>query len=452
MGRRSSRPARPALRRSARAALLPVARPALLMILIAGLLALVFVVGAAAEPSAGETPPTVVVGGGTAGESGGPAGPSTTTAPPETGTTLTGETRVTSTTSPSTTVPHTNVTLPASTSPAILERLRQLELLAGTISAKQMEVYRAAIELDAMDEDLSLTVEEYNYRVLALDEAMQKVARLQNELGLSREELTGATASLEERVVGAYKSDASVLEVLLDSTGMSDLIRRLGLLVTIVKSDRERLDEVTALRARADRLLDELSPQIYEVTVASDKLVEQKKSVEEKLAVRQAYLDQLSAEIRGLVDQQRQITGDVVPAGFDVGTLLAGDANAVVKTALRYLGVPYVWGGALPTTGFDCSGLVQYVFQQNGMYAPHYSGYQALMGIEVPRDGVLPGDLVFFGAPVHHVGIYVGQDLFVHAPRTGDVVRLSRLSERVDVSHIRRVVVPSTNVASALVR
>ena len=119
----------------------------------------------------------------------------------------------------------------------------------------------------------------------------------------------------------------------------------------------------------------------------------------------------------------------------------------MVKTALRYLGIPYVWGGASPVTGFDCSGLVQYVFLQNGMYVPHYSGYQALMGFEVPRDAVQPGDLVFFGDPVHHVGIYVGDDLFVHAPRTGDVVKISRLSERADVSHIRRVAVLSGDPA-----
>jgi cell wall-associated NlpC family hydrolase len=61
------------------------------------------------------------------------------------------------------------------------------------------------------------------------------------------------------------------------------------------------------------------------------------------------------------------------------------------------------------------------------------------MGMEVPRYGVQPGDLVFFGNPVHHVGIYVGDDLFIHAPRTGDVVKISRLSERADVSHIRRI-------------
>ncbi len=435
-------------------------RHATVVALVAVLLALALVVGAAAEPVVGETPPSGSTGGATAGELGGPAGETTTTLPTETTTTLPTETTTTlptetttttligetvvtvpasSTTTTTTTVLRTRITLPPSTSPQILERLRQLELLSGTILAKQMEVYRAAIELDAIDEDLSRTIEEYNYRVLTLEEAKQNVARLQRELSLSHGELASAVTAFQERLVGAYKSDTSALEVILDTTDMSDFIRRLGLLMRVVKSDHERVDEVNALRARADRLLDELSPQIYEVTTASALLGEQKKLVEDKLAVRQAYVDQLSAEIRDLVGQQRQTAGDVVPTGFDVGAFLVGNGNAVVKTALRYLGIPYLWGGASPVTGFDCSGLVQYVFMQNGMYVPHYSGYQAQMGFEVPRDAVQPGDLVFFGNPVHHVGIYMGDDLFVHAPRTGDVVKVSRLSDRADVSYIRRV-------------
>ncbi|MCJ7797465.1 MAG: NlpC/P60 family protein [Thermoleophilia bacterium] len=421
---------------------------AMVVVLAAILLTLVLVVGAAADTVVGDTLPSGATGGATAGESGGPAGETTTTVPTETTTTLVGETVVTlPPSSTTTTVRRTTITLPPSTSPEILERLRQLELLAGKISAKQMEVYRAAIELDAIDEDLSRTIEEYNYRVLSLEEAKQNMARLERELSLSRGQLAGAVTALQDRVVGTYKSDTSVLEVILDTTDMADFIRRLGLLMSVVKSDRERVDEVNALRARADRLLDELSPQIYEVTTATAQLGEQKKLVEDKLAVRQAYVDQLSTEIRGLVDQQRQIAGDVVPSGFDVGAFLVGDGNAVVKTALRYLGIPYVWGGAGPATGFDCSGLVQYVFLQNGMYVPHYSGYQAQMGFEVPRDAVQPGDLVFFGNPVHHVGIYVGDDLFVHSPRTGDVVKVSRLSERADVSHIRRVAFLSVDPA-----
>lgn len=335
-------------------------------------------------------------------------------------------------------------TLPPVSSPELLQRLRALELLAGQISAKQLLVYRAAIELDIIDDDLAMTVEEFNLRVLELEEARQQVNRLQGELELTRQELLSATNLLRDRVIAAYKDDGSVLEILLGTSDMADFIRRAAFLVAVVQSDKERLEEVTALQARTDRLLDELSREIYDVTTAAARLEEQKTLVEQKLTVRQAYVDQLSAEIRSLVDRQRQLGGEVVPVGFDIGVYLSGDATDVVKAALRYLGVPYLWGGASPAVGFDCSGLVQYVFSLQGVNLPHYSVYQSQMGVEVPIEAIQPGDLVFFGNPVHHVGIYMGDGLFIHAPRTGDVVKISRLAARTDLSHIRRVAFSAT--------
>jgi len=94
--------------------------------------------------------------------------------------------------------------------------------------------------------------------------------------------------------------------------------------------------------------------------------------------------------------------------------------------ALKYLGVPYVFGGATPA-GFDCSGLVMYVYAQLGISLPHYAAAQYQMGVPVPRDDLQPGDLVFFDG-LNHVGIYIGGNQFVHAPETGDVVKISSLT------------------------
>jgi peptidoglycan DL-endopeptidase CwlO len=97
-----------------------------------------------------------------------------------------------------------------------------------------------------------------------------------------------------------------------------------------------------------------------------------------------------------------------------------------VAIAMRYLGVPYVWGGASPS-GFDCSGLVMYVFAQVGVSLPHGSVAQYGYGVPVSRGDLQPGDLVFF-YDLGHVGIYVGGGQFIHAPHTGDVVKISSLS------------------------
>jgi cell wall-associated NlpC family hydrolase len=117
-----------------------------------------------------------------------------------------------------------------------------------------------------------------------------------------------------------------------------------------------------------------------------------------------------------------------VPAGIPTNTL----GGQAVLLAYRFLGVPYVWGGATPM-GFDCSGLTMYVYGQLGIKLGHYTGFQYYEGRRVPRDQLQAGDLVFFhasssGVPGHE-GMYIGNGSFIHAPQSGDVVRISSLFE-----------------------
>jgi peptidoglycan DL-endopeptidase CwlO len=100
-------------------------------------------------------------------------------------------------------------------------------------------------------------------------------------------------------------------------------------------------------------------------------------------------------------------------------------AQALQK-ALTRRGDPYVWGAAGPSQ-FDCSGLVVWAFAQLGIALPHYTGSLWNSGMHVARNDLEPGDLVFFGADISHVGIYVGDGLMVDAPNSGDVVRVQPL-------------------------
>jgi cell wall-associated NlpC family hydrolase len=108
------------------------------------------------------------------------------------------------------------------------------------------------------------------------------------------------------------------------------------------------------------------------------------------------------------------------------GPLPAGHPDAATL-ALQYLGVPYLWGGSTPS-GFDCSGLVTYVFAQLGVALPHFAAAQWTFGVPVTVGQLQPGDLVFFDA-LDHVGIYLGNDQFINAPHTGAFVRIDTLSE-----------------------
>ena len=99
----------------------------------------------------------------------------------------------------------------------------------------------------------------------------------------------------------------------------------------------------------------------------------------------------------------------------------------VVQYAMSQLDTPYVWAGSAPG-GFDCSGLVMWAYAQVGVSLPHSSYAQYGYGVPVSRDQLQPGDLVFFDG-LGHVGIYIGGGQFVHAPHTGDVVKISSLDE-----------------------
>lgn len=127
-------------------------------------------------------------------------------------------------------------------------------------------------------------------------------------------------------------------------------------------------------------------------------------------------------------------------------SMLAGSSSRtgvtgseIVADGERYLGVPYVWGGTDAKTGLDCSGLVQLTFKNLGISLPRTAAEQSHMGVAVPSLAqAQPGDLLTFGDPAHHIGIYVGDNKMLEAPQTGEVVKIADLNRT--PTSIRRVV------------
>jgi len=111
----------------------------------------------------------------------------------------------------------------------------------------------------------------------------------------------------------------------------------------------------------------------------------------------------------------------------------SGDMGGIAaRTAERFVGIPYRWGGDNVVEGMDCSGFVRAVYNLCGVSIPRTSAEQFRTGESIARDNLKDGDLVFFGSSaekINHVGIYVGNGRFVHAPRRGDEIKVSALDD-----------------------
>ncbi len=136
--------------------------------------------------------------------------------------------------------------------------------------------------------------------------------------------------------------------------------------------------------------------------------------------------------------QNEIATGTVIAAPVTDVTITKG--QQVIDIAKKYIGVRYVYGGTTPN-GFDCSGLVQYVYRQMGVSVNRVAADQAKNGVYVAKEDLQPGDMVFFKKPgraIHHVGLYVGNGNYLHAPYTGKTVTIEPMT-RSDYYTARRI-------------
>ncbi|MBU2602564.1 MAG: C40 family peptidase [Actinobacteria bacterium] len=312
-------------------------------------------------------------------------------------------------------------------------------------------------EIDRLDEELAIQIESYNELNIRLEQTNQDLAGLRRSYHDSEDLHQRRQARLDKRLADTYKSGSTgasnLLALLLATDDFAQFVNRVLLITKLSTQDRDLVDVVRESVVETAALGVQVEDKKRELLAVRRELDRAQIRIEEMLAQRQDKLDGLDSRIATLIEQERQRQeAERLRLEAELRSRLAtwqrydgpipqtDDAvlNQLVETAATYLGIPYVWGGKKPRTGFDCSGLVKYVLAQHGVDLPHFSGHQAQMGVPVALADIRPGDVVAFGTPVHHIGMYVGDGLFIHAPRTGDVVKLQPLSTRRDINTIRR--------------
>ncbi len=317
----------------------------------------------------------------------------------------------------------------------------------GRVAAKQAQAQQVLDQIAQIDRDLGAAVETYNLANVKLRKIESDLRENRKQLKLARANLKVAQDSLSARLVAAYTSrdENSTLAVLLGSTSFEELLNRMEAIDSTSQQDASIVRQVTSFKAAVKRNEAELRTAHESQQHIVAQKAAQKQHIESQLASRRQMLSSIRTEIQHIraeeAAQQRQLAAAAqtrlagldtsavgVSAATSEGTTIAppGTHGGVVGIAMRYLGVPYVWAGASPS-GFDCSGFVMYVFAQIGVSLPHSSYSQFGMGTPVSIGQLQPGDLVFFSG-ASHVGIYIGGGQFIHAPHTGDVVKISSLS------------------------
>jgi cell wall-associated NlpC family hydrolase len=317
--------------------------------------------------------------------------------------------------------------------------LAQIQEIQGSVERASNALYSANAQLHAIEGDLHVNT---------------------NRLAVARQGLGVAQARVEARLRALYMhgSSGGTVEILLGAQNLDDLLNRIDAAKRVSRQDTKVLREVRGFRAEVEHRQVNLKQARASQATLVQQREREKRAIEGQLAeqnrlyssikdeivklkaaevrrqallasqARARYLAQIQAARQQALEPPAESQDALDPASQPFSSEAPPPPPSygnVVGIALQYLGTPYVWGASGPGA-FDCSGFTAYVYAQVGISLPHNAAAQFGYGTPVSRDELQPGDLVFFDG-LGHVGLYIGGGNFVHAPHTGDVVKISSL-------------------------
>ena len=303
------------------------------------------------------------------------------------------------------------------------------------LARRQAAVEALKSQLASMDAEAEISDQQYDAALDQLNQLSSRVKSAQADLDAARSAYALQSEILGKRATSMYKEGTlSGVEVLLDSKSVGDFIARIKFLNTVGLADASSADSLKAQKDQMESQLVALKNSQAQAASLEFEMKARKIEMQLRITERQQTMANAESDLLVLLNgqatvrqtQESALLKEVLSGANKAGIVV--EPGSPVETALAYHGVPYLWGGATPA-GFDCSGLVMYVFAQHGVLLPHYSGSQFQLGTPVALSAIQPNDVVFFGNPVHHVGIYCGGGYFIEAPHTGDFVKIAKLSD-----------------------
>jgi cell wall-associated NlpC family hydrolase len=326
----------------------------------------------------------------------------------------------------------------------LLALLLASSAFASPIGSKKAQLRKVQSRLQTVYHQVDMAVEKYNQATAQLHTVQGQIEQNEHLLKVAEYNLAVANRQLTARALDIYKTrDVGVVDVFFGARSFDDLVTQLDMMQRLGNSDvdtvhsikgyrqeiKDRRVKLGADKKAAGKLVAAAAAHKSEVVGLQNKLETMTAGLKSQIGRLEA---QAAAAAQAAAQAAAAQTGQTGGGSTGGGTVVdpggSGHSGAV-GIAQRYLGVPYVYGGASPS-GFDCSGLAMYVYSQLGVGLSHGATDQQHSTTPVPISALQPGDLVFFGNAgySYHVGIYVGGGSMIHAPHTGAVVSYGSIS------------------------